>query len=74
MQYVSVSEALVYVCLLYPFGGEALVAPAAAPALDRASAGDELDKEDAEGVNVTAIGELVRVQVLRIHVSGRPLH
>jgi len=60
--------------LLYPFGGEALVAPAAAPALDRASAGDELDKEDAEGVDVAAVGELVRAQVLRIHISGCPLH
>lgn len=69
------SEALVLfglACLLYPFGGEALVAPTAT--LDRASAGDELDEEDAEGVDVAAVGELVRAQVLRVHVSGRPLY
>jgi hypothetical protein len=37
---------------------------AAAAAFDRASAGDELDEEDAEGVHVAAIGELFRAQVL----------
>ena len=46
------SAGFVWVCLLYPFGGEALVAPAPAATLDRASAGDELDEKDAEGVDV----------------------
>jgi len=55
-----------------PLGREALLA--AAVALYRASAGDELDEEDAEGVDVAAVGEVVRVQLLRVNVPGRALH
>ena len=50
------------------------MAPASAATLDRASAGDELDEEDAEGVDVAAVGELACAQVLRVNVSGRPLY
>uniref|UniRef100_J3LUC3 Uncharacterized protein n=1 Tax=Oryza brachyantha TaxID=4533 RepID=J3LUC3_ORYBR len=44
-----------------------------AAALDGRAAGDELDEEDAEGVDVALVGELVRAQVLRVHVPGGAL-
>ncbi|BAH92421.1 Os03g0825850 [Oryza sativa Japonica Group] len=46
---------------------------AVAAALDGRAAGDELDEEDAEGVDVALVGELVRAQVLRVHVPGGAL-
>jgi hypothetical protein len=55
----------------YPFGGEPGLA--AAGALDGRPAGDELGEEDAEGVDVALVGQLVRAQVLRLHVPGGAL-
>ena len=55
----------------YPFRGGAGIEVAAA--LDGRAAGDELDEEDAEGVDVALVGELVRAQVLRVHVPGGAL-
>lgn len=55
----------------HPFGRQAI--SRIAFRLNGAAAGDDLDEEDAEGIDVALFCELVGLEVLGVQVAGGPL-